>query len=134
MNSLHEADMKNSEVSVENHLPNLDKISLVEDEIRTVDMMPEVRDLLRYLLVVNPRKTPSAADVLAPKEYLALAKRARVSLGRAGCDDGPSHELFSSLKGLQVRLDHYFQVASGLSCSAAQEYLLTPSEPWDWSS
>lgn len=63
---------------------DLENIPSLEDQMQTMDMLPEMRGLFRLLFVVDPEKRPSAADVLASKEYLALAERARASLGKGG--------------------------------------------------
>ncbi|PGH03753.1 serine/threonine protein kinase [Blastomyces parvus] len=44
----------------------------LEDELRMLDTMAEIKDVLRLMFVVNPAERPSAADVLVSKEFSAL--------------------------------------------------------------
>ena len=44
--------------------------------MQTMGMPPELRDLFRRLLVVDPGDRPSASEVLVSEEYLALEKKA----------------------------------------------------------
>lgn len=47
-------------------------ISTFEEEAQKVDMPEQLRQLLHFMLVVNPVERPSASDVLASKEFLAF--------------------------------------------------------------
>lgn len=47
--------------------------------MQTMAMPPELRDLFRRLLVVDLGDRPSASEVLASEEYLALKKKALAS-------------------------------------------------------
>ncbi|KAI1120585.1 kinase-like domain-containing protein [Nemania abortiva] len=66
---------RSSERLIKNQ-PNLEKISSLEDEMQTIDMLPEVRDLLRFLFVTDPNERPSAAEALASDYFQNLAKKA----------------------------------------------------------
>jgi hypothetical protein len=52
----------------------LKQISVLEDELRKMDMPTELMELLRLMLVVNSGERPSAIHVMASKEFLALEK------------------------------------------------------------
>ncbi|OJD27702.1 hypothetical protein ACJ73_00912 [Blastomyces percursus] len=52
----------------------LEKISVLEDELRKVDMPIELMNLLHFMLIVNSDERPSAVHVLASKEFLDLEK------------------------------------------------------------
>ncbi|OJD12621.1 hypothetical protein ACJ73_09319 [Blastomyces percursus] len=52
----------------------LEKISVLQDELRKVDMPIELMNLLHFMLIVNSDERPSAFHVLASKEFLALEK------------------------------------------------------------
>lgn len=74
-----EDDVRQHEVNVakafvEEPPPALEQISCLEDELRKVDMIPELRDVLCLMLVINPTKRPSPTHVLTSKEFLALEK------------------------------------------------------------
>lgn len=47
-------------------------ISTFEEEAQKVDMPEQLRQLLHFMLVVNPEERPPASDVLASKEFLAF--------------------------------------------------------------
>ena len=47
--------------------------------MQAIGMPPELRDLFRFLLVVNLGERPLASEVLASEEYLALKKKALTS-------------------------------------------------------
>ncbi|PWY91601.1 hypothetical protein BO94DRAFT_555414 [Aspergillus sclerotioniger CBS 115572] len=49
--------------------PDLGTISPFDKETRKVEMPQELRDLLRYMMVLHPEKRPSAMHVLASKEF-----------------------------------------------------------------
>ncbi|KAH9894621.1 kinase-like domain-containing protein [Xylariomycetidae sp. FL2044] len=59
--------------------PDLEKISPLDDELQTITMLPEVRDLIRYLFVPDVKERPSAAEALASEPFKALAEKARLS-------------------------------------------------------
>lgn len=74
-----ENDVRQSEFNVAKALadeppPVLEQISVLEDEMQKADMLTELKDLLRLMLVVNSGERPSATHVLASKEFLALEK------------------------------------------------------------
>ncbi|CRL23802.1 Serine/threonine-protein kinase DCLK [Penicillium camemberti] len=50
-------------------VPALQAILPFDGETKKVDMPQQLRDLLRYILVPNPKKRPSASSVLASKEF-----------------------------------------------------------------
>lgn len=54
----------------------LERISVLDDEMEKADMLTEVKDLLRLMLVADSSKRPSAAQVLASEGFLALEKAA----------------------------------------------------------
>lgn len=56
--------------------PEILKISSLEDEMQSICMPLVLKSLLRRLLVVDPGQRPSAAQVLASSEYLALEEKA----------------------------------------------------------
>ena len=47
-------------------------ISPLDVELRGVEMPEQLRDLLRFMLIVDPKKRPSASSVLTSKEFLAF--------------------------------------------------------------
>lgn len=59
---------------VKKPLPEQERISSLEDEMRNLNTLPELKDLLRFMLVVNQHERPSAKHVLASREFLALEK------------------------------------------------------------
>jgi serine/threonine protein kinase len=46
----------------------------IKEEMQKVEMPQQLRDLLVFMLVINPDKRPSASAVLASKEFLAFEK------------------------------------------------------------
>ena len=58
---------------------NFPKILSLEEELETVFILPELKNLLRLVLVVNPKERPTPAEVLASQEYWALTEKARAS-------------------------------------------------------
>ncbi|KAL1614354.1 hypothetical protein SLS56_012127 [Neofusicoccum ribis] len=52
--------------------PGLIRISSLEDEMRGMHLLPVLKDLLSLMLVVNPDKRPSAAQVLASQQFQSL--------------------------------------------------------------
>jgi hypothetical protein len=52
--------------------PMMEGILPLEDEMQRMDLLPELRDVLRFLLVTDPAKRPSAAQVLASDQLRAL--------------------------------------------------------------
>ncbi|KAF2761593.1 kinase-like protein [Pseudovirgaria hyperparasitica] len=53
--------------------PEMRAIAPLEEELRGVEMLPrEIGEVLRLVLVVDPRRRPSASEVLASKEFRAL--------------------------------------------------------------
>jgi hypothetical protein len=49
----------------------IEEILPLEDETQTMDLLPELRDVLRSLLVTDPARRPSAAQVLASGQLRA---------------------------------------------------------------
>lgn len=80
--SIVQAEFEFSDDLIKEPPPDLESISPLEDEMRKINMQPEVRDLLRFLLVIDPGKRPSATEVLASKPYLALVQKAHTSFRR----------------------------------------------------
>lgn len=58
--------------------PDLQAILPFDEETQKVEMPQQLRDLLRFILVANPAKRPSAASVLASGEFQAFEKFAGV--------------------------------------------------------
>ena len=54
--------------------PELEAISPFDEETRKVQLPQELRDLLRFMMVLDPDGRPSASDVLASKEFRAFEK------------------------------------------------------------
>ena len=50
------------------------QVASLEEEMETMQVPVAVRDLLRVLLVLQPEMRPSASEVLASDEYIALKK------------------------------------------------------------
>jgi serine/threonine protein kinase len=67
---------------VEHPVPEMSKILSLEEELEGMDMPAVLRDLFRYLLVVDPARRPSASEVLASPEYQALEQAALASTSR----------------------------------------------------
>ncbi|KAL8722864.1 MAG: hypothetical protein Q9181_007408 [Wetmoreana brouardii] len=78
--SMRQLEFACSEEFIQNPKSDIQNTSSLEDELRTVKMLPEVSDLLRLLFVVSLEKRASAAEVLASKEYLALVEKAHTRL------------------------------------------------------
>ena len=78
-NDVRQCEFKLAKALIEESEPEILKVSSLEDEMQTIGMPPELRDLFRFLLVVDPGERPSASEVLASKEYLALKKKALTS-------------------------------------------------------
>lgn len=55
-------------------VPDLQAILPFDEEIQKVEMPQQLRDLLRFMLVPNPVKRPSALSVLASREFRAFEK------------------------------------------------------------
>ena len=78
-NEVLQCEFELSKALIEESEPEILKVSSLEDEMQTMGMPPELRDLFRRLLVVNPDDRPSASEVLASEEYLAIKKKALTS-------------------------------------------------------
>jgi len=78
-NDVRQCEFKLGKALIAESEPEILKVSSLEDEMQTIDMPPELRDLFRRLLVVDPGNRPSASEVLASEEYLALKKKALAS-------------------------------------------------------
>ena len=76
---VRQCEFKLAKALIEEPEPEILKASSLEDEMQAMGMLPELRDLFRRLLVVNPGGRPSASEVLASEEYLALKKKALTS-------------------------------------------------------
>lgn len=48
------------------------KMSTLEKELNVIPTLPEVKDLLRSMLIIDNEQRPTAGEVLRSKEYLAL--------------------------------------------------------------
>lgn len=55
-------------------VPDLQAILPFDEEIQKVEIPQQLRDLLRFMLVPNPVKRPSALSVLASREFRAFEK------------------------------------------------------------
>lgn len=55
--------------SLSKEVPALQAILPFDEETKKVDIPQQLRDLLRFILVPNPKKRPSASSVLASKEF-----------------------------------------------------------------
>ena len=77
-NNVRQCEFKLAKALIESE-PEILKVSSLEDEMQTMGMPPELRDLFRRLLVVNPDDRPSASEVMASEEYLAIKKKALTS-------------------------------------------------------
>ncbi|KAJ5795040.1 hypothetical protein N7457_001639 [Penicillium paradoxum] len=59
----------NSAQSLSIEVPELQAILPFDEETKKVDMPQKLRDLLRFILVPDPEKRPSASTVLASREF-----------------------------------------------------------------
>ncbi|KAJ6118792.1 hypothetical protein N7471_013412 [Penicillium samsonianum] len=59
----------NSAQSLSTEVPELQAILPFDEETKKVDMPQKLRDLLRFILVPDPEKRPSASTVLASREF-----------------------------------------------------------------
>jgi serine/threonine protein kinase len=75
-NDVRQCEFKLGKALIDESEPEILKVSSSEDEMQTMGMPPELRDLFRRLLVVDPSDRPPAAEVLASEEYLALKEKA----------------------------------------------------------
>jgi len=50
------------------------KLGSMDDEMQRLEVEPVLADLLRSMFVTDPKKRPSAEEVLRSKEYLALMR------------------------------------------------------------
>jgi hypothetical protein len=71
---------------VEQSVPGIAKTSSLEAELEEMGISSVLRDLFRYLLVVDPACRPSAAEVLASQEYQALEQAAPMSVSNGDCE------------------------------------------------
>lgn len=55
--------------SLSEKVPELQAILPFDDETKKVDMPQQLRDLLRFILVPDPEKRPSASSVLASRQF-----------------------------------------------------------------
>ena len=78
-NDVRRCEFKLGKSLIEESEPEILKVLSLEDEMQTMGIPPELRDLFRRLFVVNPDDRPSASEVLASEEYLALKKKALTS-------------------------------------------------------
>ena len=54
-------------------------VSTLENEMQTMGITPELKNLLRRVFVVDPNGRPLAVEALKLKEYLALEEAAAMS-------------------------------------------------------
>ncbi|OAX80394.1 serine/threonine protein kinase [Emergomyces africanus] len=73
-NDVRQCEFNVARALIDDPPPALQEISVLEDELRNVDMPTELMDLLRLMLIVNSAQRPSATHVLASKEFLAFEK------------------------------------------------------------
>jgi serine/threonine protein kinase len=78
-NAVCRSEFELGKALIEESEPEILKVLSLEDEMQTMGMPPELRDLFRRLLVVDPNNRPSASEVLVSEEYLALKKKALTS-------------------------------------------------------
>jgi len=76
-NAVRRAEFVHAKSLIRDDEPAILEVSSLEDEMEAMCMPWELRNLFRRLLVVHPDKRPSAADVLASREYQALEEKAR---------------------------------------------------------
>ncbi|KAL9593301.1 MAG: hypothetical protein Q9179_005959 [Wetmoreana sp. 5 TL-2023] len=76
-NEIRLAEFRYSEELINDLPSDIKNITPLEDELKAACPLPEVRDLLRRLFVIDLEKRPSAAEALASEEFQALAEKAR---------------------------------------------------------
>ncbi|KAB8356516.1 hypothetical protein FH972_024099 [Carpinus fangiana] len=59
---------------IEESTPRVLEVSSLEEELEATPTLPEIKDLLRFMLIIDAQLRPTAAEVLRSKEYLALEK------------------------------------------------------------
>ncbi|RDW83624.1 uncharacterized protein DSM5745_03950 [Aspergillus mulundensis] len=62
-----------SAVCLSKEVPELQAISAFDDEFQKVEIPQQLKDILRFMLVADPSKRPSASSVLVSSELQALA-------------------------------------------------------------
>lgn len=55
--------------------PDLTGIDSLGKELQTTSILPELEDLLLYMLVPDPEQRPWPADVLNSDQFLAFSRR-----------------------------------------------------------
>lgn len=74
---IHQCQVNLAKAYINDNEPEIVKISPLKNELWSVDMLPELRNLLLRLFVVDPNERLSPAEVLVSEEYLALVKNTR---------------------------------------------------------
>ena len=69
---VRQSQFKLSKALIRESAPVITDILSLEEEMQAMGILPELRGLLRRLLVVDPGDRPSAAEVLALEEYRNL--------------------------------------------------------------
>lgn len=62
----------NSAKSLSEETSELQAILPLDEETQKVEMPQQLRDLLRFMLIPNPAKRPSASSVMASTEFQAF--------------------------------------------------------------
>jgi hypothetical protein len=70
--SVLEAEFRVANNIIKRLSPMIEEILPLEYETQTMDLLPELRDVLRSLLVTDPARRPSTAQVLASGQLQAL--------------------------------------------------------------
>lgn len=73
-NDVRQCEFNVAKALIDDPPPELEQISVLEDEMLKADMLTVVKDLFHLMLVVSPGDRASATQVLASKEFLALDK------------------------------------------------------------
>ena len=66
-NKVHQCEFELAKAYVEEGAPGVSEISPLKDELQTVRMLPELRNLLLRLFIVDPKRRLSAAEVLVSR-------------------------------------------------------------------
>jgi len=64
--------------SLSKEVPDLQMIAPLDEVTKKLEMPQSLRDLLRFMLVLNPVERPSASSVLASREFRAFENLAGV--------------------------------------------------------
>ena len=81
---LPQLQFKYAQEILEDGYPDITSIDSLEKELQTMSILPELKDLLLYMLIPNPEQRPWPADVLYSGQFVALSNRVHLGFDAEG--------------------------------------------------